>query len=221
MELIVGPEYAECSALPLFSYSERLLTSQLSSKSILTIHTDSPWNKITAHARRGEGRSAHAHISRVLRRANARWPGKRCRRGQSSGIESWSHRHIQRLLGSRGRRQDRRRSGPPREEGVYLRSDERKPHILRTFSARPRSERINLFSVARAFPSRRFILLLREDLESPSWHRWRRNDELEIKLEIKLITSEDLYFQRRAITFTRQSDSPGVMLWNMNICREL
>lgn len=87
-------------------------------------------------AREGKRREnfTHAHISRVFRRANARWPGKRRRRGQSAGIESWSHRHIQRFLGSWGRRQDRRRSGSPRPTGVYLRSDERKLHISRTYS---------------------------------------------------------------------------------------
>lgn len=35
-----------------------------------------------------EGKLSNAHTARVLRRANARWPGKRCRRSQSAGIES-------------------------------------------------------------------------------------------------------------------------------------
>ena len=35
-----------------------------------------------------EGKLSNAHTARVLRRANARWPGKRCRRSQGAGIES-------------------------------------------------------------------------------------------------------------------------------------
>lgn len=142
---------------------------------------------------------AHAHISRVLRRANARWPGKRRRRGQSSGIESWSHRHIQRLLGSRGRRQDRWRARPSRQKGVYLWSDERKLHISRTFCARPRSERIDLFSVARAFLSTFCFLPFREDLETSSRCRSCRNDE--VKIKVNGLINQDWYYIFIAIRF--------------------